>query len=204
MRNRILIACVGIALWAAPGAAWAGPTVNTRLKTDLDPCCAAPSEDNDGDADYRKQEKNSVTKDERFVARAKTELPSAALGIADAAAATAADIRIILTRSAVDYAECSLPLWEIEESFEQENGSIVVKEEAEFRVSVRNTLKKGSPILLELVGTCDVDLATPGVQGGVPAVQAGDTATVVLVDPSEASSPPASRALDKDFLQGTF
>jgi hypothetical protein len=203
--HRPITAVLGLALFfAQAGVASAGATVNTRFKTDLDACCAAPSEDNDGDAEYRKQEKNSVTRDERFGARAKIELPSAALGIADAAAAAAADIRIILTRSAVDYAECSLPLWEIEQDFEIENGSHVLKEEAEFRVSVRNTLKKGSPILQELVGACDIDLATPGVQGGVPAVQAGDTATVVLVDPSEASSPPASRTLDKDFLQGTF
>jgi hypothetical protein len=35
-------------------------------------------------------------------------------------------------------------------------------------------------------------------------MQSGDIATVTLVDPSEASLAPASRTLDKDFLQGTF
>jgi hypothetical protein len=83
-------------------------------------------------------------------------------------------------------------------------GFTVLKEEAEFRLSVCNMLRKGSLILQNLVGTCDVDLATPGTQAGVPVVQAGDTATVTLVDPSEATLAPASRTLDKDFLQGTF
>ena len=78
----------------------------------------------------------------------------------------------------------------------------MLKEEAEFRLC--NMLRKGSLILQNLVGTCDVDLATPGTQAGVPVVQAGDTATVTLVDPSEATLAPASPTLDKDFLQGIF
>jgi hypothetical protein len=59
-------------------------------------------------------------------------------------------------------------------------------------------------LLRNLVGACDTDLSTPGIQDGVPTVQADDVATVMLVDPSEAGLDTASRTLDKDFLQGTL
>jgi hypothetical protein len=87
---------------------------------------------------------------------------------------------------------------------EMENGELVVKTEAEFLVDIRNLLKKATLLPRNLAGACDTDLATPGIQDGVPVVQAGDIATVTLVDPTEAAVDTASRTLDKDFLQGTF
>ncbi len=202
MRNYAIAALVGLALWAAPASA---KTVNTEFKTDLDPCCAAPAEDNGGSAGYKKQVVNgATTKQERFRAQAQVELPSAALGIATVADAEAADIRVILSRAAVDYAECSLLMFETDQQTETVNGEVVAITVAEFLVDVRNLLSKGSPVLRSLVGSCDIDLSTPGVQNGVPVVQAGDVATVTLVDPSEAALDPASRTMDKDFLQGTF
>ncbi|HEX2385303.1 MAG TPA: hypothetical protein VHL99_02000 [Candidatus Binatia bacterium] len=203
MRTSIIIACVGLALWTAPGAASA-KTINTRFETDLDACCDAPSENNGGKADYKLQTAKGATKQEVFRTIVHVELPSTVLGLNDASDAQAADVRVILSRTATPYAECSLVFTEIQQETEIEDGEPVTTNEASFFVDVRNLLKKGSLQLATPIGTCDVDLGTAGVQGGVPAVQAGDTATVVLVDPSEASSPPASRTLDDTFLQGTF
>jgi len=104
----------------------------------------------------------------------------------------------------VDYAECALVMVGTDQETEMEDGALVVKTEAEFLVDVRNLFKKGSPLLRALVGDCDIDLSTVGIQSGVPVVQAGDSATVTLVDPTEAAVDTASRTLDKDFLQGTF
>jgi hypothetical protein len=203
MRNPMIIAAVAsLALWASPASA---KTVNTEFKTDLDPCCAAPADDNGGSAEYKKQVANgTTTKQERFRAQATIELPSAALGLATVADAQAADVRVILSRASVDYAECSLVMVDIDRETEIEDGEAVVKTEAEFLVDVRNLLKKSSLLPRNLVGACDMDLSTPGIQDGVPAVQAGDAATVTLVDPSEAAVDTASRTLDKDFLQGAF
>ena len=203
MRNSMIIAAVAIlALWAAPASAKA---VNTEFTTDLDPCCAAPADNNGGSADYKKQVANgTTTKQERFRAQARIELPSATLGLATVADAQAADVRVILSRASVDYAECTLVMVDTEQETELEDGEVVVKTEAEFLVDIRNLLKKGSPLLRPLAGDCDIDLGTSGVQSGVPVVQAGDVATVTLVEPSEAAVDTASRTLDKDFLQGTF
>ena len=203
MRTSMIIACVSLALWALPGAASA-KTINTKLSTDLDACCDAPSENNGGKADYKLQTSKGVTKQEMFRTFVHIELPSTALGLADATDAQAADIRVILANGGGTYAECSLVLFDIQQETELEDGELVTTSEAEFVVDVRNILKKGILSLSTPIGTCDVDLATPDVQEGLPAVQTGDTATVVLVDPSEASSPPAGRTLDKTFLQGTF
>ena len=203
MRNYVrVLAVAGLALWAAPASA---KTVNTEFKTDLDPCCAAPADDNGGSAEYKKQVANgTTTKQERFRAQARIELPSAALGLATVADAEAADVRVILTRASVDYAECSLVMVDTDQETELEDGELVVKTEAEFLVDVRNILRKGSLLPRNLVGACDTDLATPGIQDGVPVVQADDVATVTLVDPTGAAVDTASRTLDKDFLQGTF
>src|SRR4051812_49257903 len=110
-KQSIITLFVGLALWAAPGAAFA-KNVNIQFKTDLDPCggsCVAPADNNSGKAEYRKQ-----TKQEFFRTHAAIELPSAALGLADVAAAQAADVRVILTRATVDYAECSLAFAEVQ------------------------------------------------------------------------------------------
>ena len=203
MRNAMIMACVGVALWALPGAA-SGKTINTKLSTDLDACCAAPDENNGGKADYKLQTSKGVTKQEMFRTFAHVELPSAALDLADATDAQAADVRVILANGGGAYAECFLVFFDIQQDTEVEDGEVVTTNEAEFQVDVRNMLKKGILNLSTPAGTCDVDLSTPDVQEGLPAVQTGDTATVVLVDPSEVSSPPASRTLDKTFLQGTF
>jgi len=206
-KHPFMTAVIGLALSAAIGgvaSAKNGGGNNIEFKTNLDACCAAASENNDGKAEYRKQTNNGVTKQERFRTQAKIDLPSAALGIVDAASAQTADVRVILSRTGTDYAECTLDFDEIEQEIEMEDGGTVIVSEAEFAVDVRNQFKKGNVIVRSSKGTCDIDLATPGTQAGVPVVQAGDTATVTLVDPSEATLAPASRTLDKDFLQGTF
>lgn len=203
MRKPMIIAvAASLAIWASPASA---KTVNTEVKTDLDPCCAAPADDNGGSAEYKKQVANgTTTKQERFRAQAKIELPSATLGLATIADAQAADVRVILSRASVDYAECSLLMVDIDQETEIEDGEPVVKTQAEFLVDVRNLLKKSSLLPRNLVGACDTDLSTPGIQDGVPVVQTGDIATVTLIDPSEAAVDTPSRTLDKDFLQGTF
>ena len=189
---------------AAPHMTSAKNGGGSEFKTNLDACCAAASEDNDGKAEYRKQTNNGVTKQERFRTQVRVELPSAVLGIADAASAQAADVRVILTRSGTDYAECTLEFDEVEQEMEIEDGGSELKTEAEFAVDIRNQLKKNNLVVRANKGACDIDLTAPGTQAGVPVVQAGDTATVTLVDPTETTLAPASRALDKDFLQGTF
>ncbi len=203
MRNyAMVLAVASCALWAASASA---KTVNTQFTTDLDPCCAAPADDNGGSAEYKKQVVNgTTTKQERFRAQARIELPSVTLGLATIADAQAADVRVILSRASVDYAECTLVMVDTELETVMENGDLVVKTVAEFLVDVRNLLRKTSLLPRPLVGDCDIDLGASGVQSGVPVVQAGDVATVTLVDPSEAAVDTASRTLDKDFLQGTF
>src|SRR5690349_12130974 len=105
MRTSMIIACVGLALWSLPGAASA-KTITTRLTAGLDACCDAASENNGGKSDYKLQTSKGVTKQEMSRTYVHIELPSTALGLADAADAQAADIRVILANGGGAYAEC--------------------------------------------------------------------------------------------------
>jgi hypothetical protein len=200
MRNYMMIvAAASLALCAAPVSAGGLKTV---FKKELPGCCDAPTENNGGRADYKKVSNGTTTKDERFRSEVTITLPSETLGIATVEDAQAADIRLILTHATADYAECSLIMVDTEKHAVKVNGAAVMTTMTEFYVDVRYLWNKGDPVQRNYVGWCDTDLSTPGIQDGVPPVQASDIATVTLVDPSEAALDRANRTLDKDFLQG--
>jgi hypothetical protein len=198
----MIVAAASLALCAAP--VFAGG-LKTVFKKELPGCCDAPTENNGGRADYKKQMiAGATTNQERFRAGVSIALPSPTLGIATVEDAQAADIRLILTHATADYAECSLIMVDTVKKAAKVNGAVVITTFVDFLVDVRYLWNKGDPVQRNYVGWCDIDLSTPGIQDGIPPVQTFDIATVTLVDPSEASLDRASRTLDIDFLQGSF
>lgn len=167
-------------------------TINTEFEAELEPCCGEPEPDAKGEAKHKTQTKNGAVKKDEFEGKVKVPVdPSSALGITDEAKAEAADIRLILSNSGEDYAECLLVLVEIETEDEDEEEET----EAVYKVDVRLRNKKGSLVLEKKKGTCLI-LET-GLEG-VPNAQAEDVATATLV------VNPNDRTQDIDFLQGTF
>jgi hypothetical protein len=175
----------------APSESWARRDASqhdrTEVRADLAPCCGNPEANAQGHAERKTVSKSGSIKKDRFSAEVEIPIPSAGLGITDP---TTADVRLILSRGGVAYAECFLVL--DDEAMDQEGDDDTPGATAEFQVKVMST-PRGER---EIRGQCDIDLATAGVQAGVPDVQAGDVATARVVDPS--TSTPV------DFLEGTF
>ncbi len=115
------------------------------------------------------------TSKSEFSAELKLPVPSAALGVTNAANAYDATLNLYLTDSqGLDYAECSLDLKQIKNTKKTRRstaGSV-----AEYKVEIKNR----NGFLQEQYGVCDVDLNTAGIQSGIPLVQYGDTIEVTI------------------------
>ncbi|MBI2839007.1 MAG: hypothetical protein HYX75_11865 [Acidobacteria bacterium] len=169
MKSRMRILLITIAIAASAGAQMAQALSTHKpaeLRAKLRAGTGDPEPELRGDARRRTQVAGKGSKDE-FKGRIDFPFPGNSLGITTADAAASADIRLILGRDGIDYAECFLELDEDE-----------LADEAEFKVDIR--ARDGR--LDEKKGTIDTDLSLPGIQAGLPAVQAGDTVRAVLKD----------------------
>jgi hypothetical protein len=154
-----------------------GSKVKIEVRAELDPLDTNPPEpDAEGQARHKKETRNGVIKKDEFKATVKIPFPSSALGITTETEAENADIRLILSNTAV----CFLEFDEIED--EDDEGEM-----AEFKVDVR--IKKGA--VQEKKGMCTL------TAGGsvVPDAQDGAVATARHI---------AAGGTPTDFLQGTF
>ncbi|MGZ8249154.1 hypothetical protein [Methylomagnum sp.] len=115
-------------------------------------------------------------------AEATLPVPSAALAVADRTAAQNATLTLTLSRSGQPYAECDFDLKSMQMNKKKATGS------AKYKIEIYD---RGG-VLQERYGICDLDLVTPGVQRGLPTLQTGDAAAVVI-DTNNAS-----------FLEGIF
>ena len=106
----------------------------------------------------------------------------------DIKAAAEADLSLTLSRGGAPYAECFLEFDGKERPYESSVAMAV------FKVSLRSQMWRGYPIVQAHMGACDLALKIKGIQPGLPKVQAGDAATVVVVTP-DATIP---------FLDGRF
>lgn len=104
-----------------------------------------------------------------FEAEVKFPVPSVALAVPNKAAALDATLTLSLSRSGVAYAECDFDL----KSFKANNNGRRI---AGYKIEVANR----AGVIQSRYGICDVDLASAGIQSGVPAVQAGDVAAVKI------------------------
>ena len=183
---------LGLVTTMASGITWAdkghggGPAKTTKVevRADLTPCCGAPVPDAEGEARRATLSKNGVLQSDQFGAEVEIPLPATAVGIVDHASAAAAVVHLTLSRGGTPYATCMLVLAEFET--ELEHGT--VKTVAEYKVNVRMKLQNGALVTTQ-TGSCKDTTGT----AVLPAVQAGDTATVSV----GAGSP-------VDVLDGTF
>ena len=190
-----------VSVLIVPSVGVADSTTTTDLRADLVPCCNDPEPNADGKAERKTQSKSGALKSDAFKANVELPVPSTGLGITDPATA---DIRLVLSRGGQDYAECFLTpddesdnLKSVRSSGNNNDGNDDDDgNEVEFTVSIQIKVKKGTPVLTQKEGQCDVELGTSGIQPGVPDVQAGDIATASVLDSSGTTRTP--------FLQGTF
>lgn len=137
---------------------------------------------------YGKAERQTKTKkdgriDDRFSAKVKIPCPNTALGILSCEESDfPTEIHLTLQRPAdttpaadtIDgYADCTLEFDQVETEFDDDGN----KAQAEYKVDGR--LKKGETQFKK--GSCTDGTSTPG---GIPGVQAGDTARVWIVNGS--------------------
>jgi hypothetical protein len=148
--------------------------VKIELEAELEPPNGSPEPGVEGDSERKIKTKNGASKENRFKAEVEIPIPNALL--IDESNAAAADIRLLLSRAGVGYAECQLVFDEIE----NDDGEL----EAEYKLDLK--IKKGK---LKSKGSCDV---------GLPDVAAGDLATAVLV------ANPLDRTQDVILLQGAY
>lgn len=109
------------------------------------------------------------TRGSQFEAEVKVPVPSTALALADKIQAQEATATLILSRSGVPYAECDFDF----KSFKRGRAGVG---SAEYKIEIND--RRG--VLQERYGLCDTDLATPGAQPGLPAIQPGDAAAVTI------------------------
>ena len=116
------------------------------------------------------EQKTSKTE---FSAEIKIPVPSSALAVTDSAVASSATMFLVLRNNlGVDYAECHLDLNNIKTVTKRGVSSVIA--EYEVKISDRNGFLQAS------LGVCDIDLATVGIQSGIPLIQYGDSAEVTI------------------------
>ncbi|CAL1241611.1 hypothetical protein [Candidatus Methylocalor cossyra] len=101
-------------------------------------------------------------------AELKLPVPNSVLHLVDRATAQSALLTLTFARGGTDYAECHFDFKGFKGKRKQ--GAAV----AGYRIDIKDY--RGH--VHERHGVCDTDLATPGVQPGIPAVQTGDSVTV--------------------------
>jgi hypothetical protein len=173
-------------LAATSGAVHAvvGAVTQTLNVAVLEPCCGNPVPGASGVAQSNTLVKAGSSQVDIF--SSSITLPSQSL-VGGSNSNSSADIRLVLSRGGVKYAECFLvPVFHEDNNNEPNTKT--------FLVNIVKVVFNSGTIFKQLAGQCDVDLATDGIQAGVPSVQTGDVATAVSV----VSSVPT------DFLSGTF
>jgi hypothetical protein len=186
-----LFAVIGFMLFATPSHA-AGNSqrvIHTKFKAIESVTTSAH-----GTARRKAEFKKRSLYRDRIVAMMVVPLPSVTPAIADEAAAATADIRLSLSREGVKYAECLMPLSALES--ETEEGVTTLS--AQYKVDIEITKKKRGTSMRVRRGSCDTDLATEGLQQGVPQLKKGDIATIGSAVAGE------TEIVLTDFLTGSF
>ena len=146
--------------------------IEIEAKGDLNTCCGSLDKAK-GEVERELEMEGTVLKKDELKAKVKIYLPALGVGVTDRGTAKSADVRVVFSRGAVDYAECFLKFDRIRK--ELEDG--VTVEEAEYKLDLRADSKKGTLRLKQKKGVCDIDLATSGIQAGLPEMVDGDIAT---------------------------
>lgn len=197
--------------------------VKVKVGAHLGPWDTSPEPNAEGEAKHEKESKKGVVKKDEFEGAVKVPVDAmSGLGIVDQATATNADIRMILSHAdGTEFAECHLEFdgfddhddynyvdYSRDEHNDDDDDDYGAQAEYKVEVALKVLRKKG--VVLVKHGVCDINLTNADAAGnavidvGIPDAQAGDVAMAILVDPSEADKNPADRALDTEFLEGTF
>lgn len=156
--------------------------VKIHVRAELEPFNGSPEPDADGTVRHHKEArtKDGVTKikKDEFKGLVKIQVdPASLLGIVNEDTAENADVRVVLSRNGIPYAECLLEFVEADDDDDDDEGV-----QAHYRVHVR--IKKGA--VKEKTGMCILADSSHAV----PDALAGDVATAT--------------ANGVAFLQGAF
>ncbi len=147
--------CVAVSVFMLAGVNHAnggGPVskVKVNVRAELEPFNGSPEPDADGKVRHHKEArtKHEITKikKDEFKGLVKIQVdPESLLGIVNEDTAEGADVRVILTRNGITYAECLLEFVEADDDDDDDEGV-----QAHYRVHVR--IKKG--VVKEKKGMC--------------------------------------------------
>lgn len=183
--------CVAVSMFMFADVSHAngsGPVskVKVHVRAELEPFNGSPEPDADGDVRHHKEArtKDGVTKikKDEFKGLVKIQIdPASLLGIVNEDAAENADVRVVLSRNGIPYAECLLEFVEADDD-DDEDEDEDEGVQAHYRIHVR--IKKGA--VKEKTGMCILADSSHAV----PDALAGDVATAT--------------ANGVAFLQGAF
>lgn len=120
----------------------------------------------------RKVEREKKKVKDEFKVTVHIPIPSTVPPLPSESGAAALELTANLSRAGVPFASCSLSLDHMEQS--ARFGLV-----AEYKADYRLETKKGSTRERAKKGACDIDLATAGIQLGLPDLQANDTVEVL-------------------------
>jgi len=176
-------------LVAPIGAAHATtPVTQTLNVSDLTPCCGNPEPGATGIAQANRLSIAGVGQADTF---------ASTITIPSSTSNSSADIRVVLSRGGLNYAECFLvPEHDDDDDSDSSNDGSRSSSGGSptFKVIVVKVTFHSVTVFQQLAGQCDVDLSTDGTHPGVPAVQAGDVATASSV----------VNSVRTEFLSGIF
>ena len=144
-----------------------------EVKGDLKTCCGRFDKAK-GEVERDVETEGAVIKKDELQAKIEIYLPALGVGVTNLATAKFADVRFVLSRGAADYAKCSL----VFNGIRKELDDGLTRNEAEHKLDMRAKSKKATLRMKRKKGVCDIDLATSGVQPGLPEMFDGDIATV--------------------------
>jgi hypothetical protein len=146
-------------------------TSRLGVRASLEPCCGLETSEAGGQVVHKNQVTDGVLGKDAVTIAVSVPIPTA--GVVDEASALAAVVRVVFTRDFERYAECFLDVTSL-----VRRGGVT---EARYQAAV--DLKRGSngqPVIRQRRGECDVDIAEPLIQPGVPDAQVGDVIAVVV------------------------
>jgi hypothetical protein len=147
-------------------------TSRLDVRADLEPCCDLETGQAAGQVSHRNQVRDNVLVNDAVTIAVSVPIPTA--GVVDEASARAAVVRVVFTRDSERYAECFLDVTSV-----IRRGGVATEARYQGAVDMKRR-PGGQPVIRQGRGECDVDIAQPLVQPGVPDAQVGDVITVVL------------------------
>jgi hypothetical protein len=173
------VAAMVLALVGDAAAAGKGPVRKGDVRAVLEAVEESPMPDAEGQAKKFTWRRGDVV--DRQHLKIQFQAPVGEGGLADAAAAAAAEVHALFNHPGEDpHADCVLAFTGLETEVEDVDGTLVEASVAEYKTIVFLRTRRGTAVLQEVKGSCTVGLGTEDEHAGMPEVLEGDEVTITV------------------------